>query len=266
MPFRVDKFSEEDEISRHSGPERSYIAGLRDRGLIIELDNVLVDADQLVLRTFQCNTNYCVKCSKKEGAENYKGSCCTDLQVDVTPTEVQRLTELAQLSRERLEFAPGDPVADVVARMLGEGVAEENEEHELILRHQEHGPCTMGFMDENGQLRCAINTLVGRLDASLTYFKPAPCFHFPLHYYEFEKGKYLVSMLTEETRGWTRQHKSVTGLRCLKKPEPGSPPAYAALKWEITFLFGEEFYRQLEEAARPILERHLANAAAAVPN
>ena len=66
--------------------------------------------------------------------------------------------------------------------------------------------------------------LTAALGLDLREYKPDPCFLFPLHYSEIGRNAYLISVLSEETRYWIEQHQTVGKLRCLRAPQPGSPP------------------------------------------
>jgi hypothetical protein len=179
------------------------------------------------------------------------------LQVDLTEREIGKLEELARRADEELKFKSTDPVRKIVDKVLAGKVTTETEEHELILRHKKNGSCAMSWMDD-GQLRCSINTLCHRLGAPIQEFKPSPCYVFPIHYDEFTPGHFVLSVLSEETRFWIQQHESVAKLRCLRKPEPGAPSAYIALRGEIEYLLGPDFYLELDRHARKILQDRAA--------
>lgn len=258
MPYSVNRSVDQIEFARHHTKEQFYMSELRKRGMLIEIENVFVDAEQLVLRTFLCDTNYCVKCTNGGSSKTYKGSCCTDLAVDITPPEKEKLVEMAKLAKEKLTFAANDPIRRVVENVLNDKISEVNEEHEEVLLHHPTGRCIMSWLDGD-TLRCSINTLCSRLDLQLTEFKPDPCYLFPLHYSEFAEGQYLVSVLSTESRYWIAQHACVGKLRCLSRPAPGAPPAYIFLRGEIEYLLGKRFYRALDALAQPILERYHAD-------
>lgn len=252
MPFKLNESVDRLEFERHHNTEDQYIEELRERGLILDIDNVTVDAEQLVLRTFQCNTDYCVKCKGTGSAKEFKGSCCTDLQVDMTRPEVDKIVEMGKLARAKLNLPKSHPLSEIVDRILGHRITEISDENELHLIHRRNERCVMSWM-EGDTLRCSINTLCDRLGLDLIEFKPDPCFLFPLHYTEYRKGAYLVSLLTKETESWIEQHSIVGRLRCLSKPEPGAPPAYVSLRYELEYIFGKKFYRELARQAKPIL-------------
>lgn len=253
MPYKINAVVDRAESERHHTKEHHYMDGLRKRGLLFEMENVLVDADQLVLRTFQCDTNYCVRCTGTGGGREYQGSCCTDLQVDITEREKDMITDLADRARRRLDLKPKDPVTPVVNAVLRDKFTETTEDLETVLLHKRNEACVMSHMDASGQLRCTINTLVDRLGLDLREYKPDPCYLFPLHYAELGQQRFILTVLSEETREWIEQHTAVTKLRCLKTPEPGSPPAYQFLRGEIEYVLGKRFYRELDKLAQPVL-------------
>lgn len=263
MTYRVNRVVDHAEYERHHPVLRQYLKTQRERGLMFDIDNVSVDVEQLGLRTFQCNSGYCLKCSGAGAARTFKGSCCTDLQVDLVGAELDKIEELARAAKEKLTFKPGDPVGRIVDHALAGKVTEVTEGHELIFRHRKDGSCAMSWIGPDGRYNCGINTLAWRLGMPLEIYKPSPCYLFPLHYAEWDPGRLLVSLLTEETRHWAGHHAKVGKLRCLSRPEPGAPPAYVSLKGEIELCFGNNFYAELEKRMGPFLKEYRANEAGA---
>lgn len=266
MSYRINPRIAASEVERHHAAERRHVADLRERGLLFEIGGVDVDAEQLVLRTFQCDTAWCLRCGEEEGARKYKGSCCTDLQVDLTGDEKARIVELARRAQESGLLRPREPIAHVVTRVLEGEFTEITDDHSEALLHRKSGGCVLSVIEGAGtpagpRLRCAINSLTARLGLPLEDYKPVPCYLFPLHYTHYSEDRYLLSLLTEETRYWIGQHPLVGKLRCLKKPDPKAPRAYESLRWEIEQCFGVEFYRELKACAEALLrERGESNA------
>lgn len=260
MSFKINRSVDALEFSRHHPREVHYMNQLRERGMLLQVDNIAVDVEQLVLRTFQCNTNYCVKCTggNGDGRKSYKGSCCTDLSVDLTEPEKTKLKEMARLAKRKLTFGPRDPVGKIVDLVLNDKISEVNEDHEDVMKHRADDRCIMSWMDGD-TLRCSINTLCYKLGLSIEEYKPDPCYLFPLHYSEYARNEFLLSVLSSETRYWIGQHACVGKLACLRKPERGAPPAYQYLRGEIEYTFSKQFYVKLDAMARPLLEKHLAS-------
>lgn len=243
------------EHARYNTKELAYIEALREKGLLLEMDNVAVDADQLVMRSFRCNIGYCLKCGTKGGVETYKGSCCTDLVVDITAAERDKLAELGRRAMDNPEFKKGDALKVPAALMARNGFTKMNPGHEIAIRKTPGRKCVLAWIDESGAFRCSINSLVSRLGLSLPEYKPGPCYLFPLHYGEYARGKFILTLLSEETRHWAGHHKDVTKLACLSEPEAEAPPAYQSLRGEIIHCFGEKFYGELDALAAPLLKR-----------
>lgn len=253
MPYRINARIDEQNHYRCHAPESHYIEELKKRGGLIQLDNIMIDAEQLVRRTFQCDVNWCLRCSGEGAAKKYKGSCCTDLEVDLTGYEIEKMQELGRLAEQNLSFPAHDPVGAIVRRLTGGSFIEKTEKGEMAIDHLPSGRCPLSWM-ERGVFRCGINTLCLALKLPLSEYKPDPCYIFPLHYVEYKPGAYFLTIVTPETYKWIGADAYVAKLSCLRKPQPGAPPAYAFLKGEIILCLGEKFYAALTRAARPFLE------------
>lgn len=255
MAYKINRYVHEQNHYRFHTPERHYIQELEARGGLIRLDNVAVDAEQLVQRAFVCATHWCLRTVEEDGTRHYKGSCCTDLEVNVTPEETERLRQLGRIALEKLTFTPRDPLGEI-ARRLAEGrFTELTDCGETAFGHLRNGRCPLGIITRQGTLKCAINCLCQSLELPLTEYKPDPCFLFPLHYVEYAPGQFFVTVVCEQSHRAVGADTFVARLRCLRKPQPGAPPAFIALKYELIHCFGADFYRALAAAALPILER-----------
>lgn len=255
MPYRIREFMLDENHRRAHAPENYYIDMLRRRGHLIEVDNVQIDAEQLVLRTFQCDTAWCVRAAGDPASRQFKGSCCTDLQVDVTAHEAAKLRELAAIAEERLALGIGDPLLPIVRRLRDDKFIERVADRgDIAFRHLGSSRCALSWLTTGGVLRCGINTLCEKLKLPLEVYKPEPCYLFPLHYVEAMPGHYFFTLITAETFEYIGADRHTAHLKCLRKPKPGAPPAYRSLKDELTLCLGEEFYEKLEQAAAEFLE------------
>ena len=256
MAFKLNPYVDEQNHQRCSTSELAYMRQLDARGMLLTIENMLVDAEQLVLRTFQCDSAYCVKCSQQSGAAKYKGSCCTDLEVDVTEEEVRRLQELGRMGKERLQLTASDPLTPVLDRLTKKTFIEPTEKGETAFKHLPSGRCALSWMTPGGILRCGINSLCMALELPLIEYKPDPCYLFPLHYMEPVPNTYFITLLSKETYQYIGADAYVGKLRCLAKPQPGSAPAYQFLRSELNHCFHGGIYDALDAAAQPILQRH----------
>lgn len=253
MSFEINSYVERQNHFRCHAAERHYMEDLDSRGMLLTIDNVSFDTEQLLLRTFQCDTAWCMRCKKSDGKNKYKGSCCTDLQVDITAEEVARIQELGRLAQKKLKFSKTDPVGKIANRMTKGSFTEVTDQGELAFRHLPSSRCSLSWLAADGRLMCGINSLCYAMDVPLSRFKPDPCLLFPLHYVEHEPGKFFLTLISKETYKWIGADEYVSKLRCLRKPAPGSPPAYAFLRDEIIHCFNADLYERLEEAAVTIL-------------
>lgn len=254
MTYQIDRFVDEQNHYRCHGPEQYYVDQLEARGLLVQLKNVAVDAEQLILRAFQCDSRWCLRCAGEGAKKKYKGACCTDLEVDLTPDELERIRKLGVLARERLTLSPRDPLADVVKRMESGKFTSTTDKGERALEHLRTGRCPLSWMERDGTLRCGINSLCLKMELPLENYKPDPCILFPLHYVQYRPGQFLLTVICDENYQYIGADAYVAKLRCLRKPQPDAPPAFVWLKQEIIHCFGEDLYAALEQAAEPILK------------
>lgn len=256
MAFKLNPYVDEQNHHRCHTDEQRYMRELDARGMLLRIGNMVIDAEQLVLRTFQCNSSYCTRCVKKDGKTTFKGSCCTDLEVDVTEEEVRRLHELGKIAKRKLRLPPGDDLSPIIERLAKNAFTETTSKHETAFRHLSSGRCSLSWPAADGAVLCGINALCMALELPLNEYKPDPCFLFPLHYVEPVPGLYFITLLTSETYQYIGADAYVGKLHCLSKPQPGSPPAYQFLKGEINHCFSGGLYEALDEAAQPILKAH----------
>jgi len=252
MGFRVNQSLQREDSVRALLPERAYVRWLQEKGQAVRIDNVIVDAPEIIARRFLCDTAHCARLSRKRG--KLKGSCCTDLEVDLTPNEIRRIRRLARLY---LESGNADPEAPFYAVARGveddDGWMDENHLGEPRLTHTRKKVCSMGFLDEEGRLLCALNAMAEALGAPVAKWKLQTSFLFPLHYVEYKDGEYLLTIIAEDNYENMEGCAEAARLRCVRKPPADAPRAYQSLRHEIETLLGKRFYRKLERAAEDYL-------------
>jgi len=262
--FHINKQVTGEDSVRALLSERAYVADLRDKGLALEIGNIVVDAPQIIERDFQCDTSRCVRLTKKG---KRKGSCCTDLEVNLTPNEERNLRRLAKrrlaLRRtgggkraqeterdEKDGGAPDEAAVRLIARRLADSDSwlEKNYRGEPCLAHAKDGLCVLGYVSRDGRLMCALNAMAEAIGEPASKWKLMTCFTFPLHYVEYEDGKYLLTIICKENHENMDADKYLGKLRCLREPPAGAPRAYESLKEEIELLLGRLFYARLRKA------------------
>ncbi|MCX7047214.1 MAG: hypothetical protein NTX50_17215, partial [Candidatus Sumerlaeota bacterium] len=211
----------------------------------LDIGNILVDKPQLVTRRFSCDTCHCVH-ALKNGKR--KGSCCTDLEVDLTPNEIHDVRRLALLYLKSPIAQVAAPECIIARRILQTNDwLNESDCGEPCLAHTKERICSLGYLDADGRLLCALNAMTAALGEPLPKWKMMTCYVFPLHYVEYQNDKYLLTILCRENYQYLGADVDVARLRCLAQPQPDAPPAYQSLQGEIEFLLGAAFYLKLRE-------------------
>lgn len=245
--FKIRKSVAREDQVRALLPERAYAKQLLKEDGTLWVGNVLVDARRLVDGRFCCDTRHCVRSTKKG---RLKGSCCTDLEVNLTPNEIAMVRRLARRYLVCDGADPRSPVHDI-ARVVADsddGWLELNYREEPTLSHNRKKKCALGFIAEDGRLLCAMNAMAEALGEPLEKCKFMTCYVFPLHYVEYEDDKYLLTIINSDNHEHLDADEAIGKLRCIRKPPDDAPPAYRFLKGEIEYLLGKRFYRALCQA------------------
>jgi len=250
--FRLNARLARRDYLRSRSSEKAYVERLAERGELLVVGNVAVDAANLVFRRFACDTARCVRTERRNGRPWFSGSCCTDLMVEVTPPEVRRLKALAQTYLAR--FPKGrKEVAKVAERIAGDEFLAETRNGETVLDDYPTNRCILSFLDGRGILRCAVNAMAEALDLAIERYKPDACFAYPLHYVDYEKGKWLLTVVCRRNYKMLGAAREAASMVCLTDPPPDAPPAYVALRREIEHFWGKRFWKELDRKARPLL-------------
>lgn len=254
MPYKARQEINESDFYRAHASEQGYVRKMRERGMIIDIDNVAVDVRELIKRRFICNTLVCVKKSKRNDKSRYSGSCCTDLTVHIAPGEAERIRDLFELGAFLREEAPSR-IRKVMDRVLEDNFTHENDEFELCLDDNPNNTCVLSYLNPgNGALYCAIDFLCEQLKMPVKDYKAIPCIDFPIHVCEYEPGRHLLTMMAPANYKFLGGSKEVVDLDCIRKPPADGPPAYQFLRQTIVNRFGEEFYKLLDREARKFLK------------
>jgi hypothetical protein len=249
MAFKINETITNEDRVRAVLPEVAYIEKLKEMGEALFIDNVLIDAPQLIERRFICDTLHCMRRTGKHG--HCKGSCCTDLEVNITPNEVLQMRRLAKKYLASSAAAPESPEYAVAKRVMeGDGWMDQNYRGEPTITHSKKNVCSLGHVDGEGRLLCAVNAMAAALGDPIAKWKLITCYVFPLHYIEYEEGRYLLTVLCRENHESLDAAPDIGRLRCINRPPKDAPPAYESLRGEIECLFGARFYTRLAEAAK----------------
>ena len=229
-----------------------HVEQLAERDELLVIDNVAVDARNLVHRRFACDTRHCVRVESRSGRPWFCGSCCTDLVVEIPDPELDRLENLAKAYLRR--FRNGQRPVRVVAQKIREGdILALSQKDEPLLDDLRTNRCILSYLDRQGVLHCAINTMVEALGFRIEDYKPDTCFVFPLHYVDYEPDRWFVTMISRRNYRPLGVARETASVRCLSRPIRSAPPAYVSLRRELEHLWGKRFWQQLDRRARQLL-------------
>lgn len=218
-------------------PWRRYINWLKERGLLLEVDGILVDCGAMFETRFHCDTRTCASADRDSKTE----SCCTDYQVEITPEEKDRIVAhkdeiLGLLSRH-------DPARVTPDRNIEDFF---KVSHSIELA-KEKGRCAFSYRNDDGDLRCGIHSLALEKGVPVASIKPLTCVFFPVVVYRFETGETLLTAISDETADLMEGEKD-TALPCLRMQT--GDPMFKECRMAIEAGFGEEFFQHLEAASR----------------
>jgi len=219
----------------NEAPWRHYIGKLKERGMLLEIDGVMVDCQAMLETRFQCDTRTCASMGRSADTE----SCCTDYDVEITPAEKQRIVAHADAILELL--AQRDP--ERVTR--GRSIEEFFEESHMIELAKERGRCAFSYRDPAGQLRCGLHSLALETGVPIASIKPLTCVFFPVVVYRFENGDTFLTAISRDTADLMEGEKD-TQLPCLKAQH--GDPMFMECRTAIETGFGAAFYERLSSA------------------
>ncbi len=220
----------------NEAPWRRYVGALEGRGLLANVDGIMVDAGALFETRFRCDTKTCAGIDRDSSTE----SCCTDYQVEITPEERERIVANNDEIIALLHRYDGDRVT------AGRSVAEFFEESNQILLAKEKGRCGFSYRDGQGQLRCGIHSLALEKGVPVASIKPLTCVLFPLVIYRFENGETFLTAISRDTASLLEAENDLM-LPCLKMQQ--GDPMFRECRTAIEAGFGEAFYNRLTLAA-----------------
>ena len=214
-------------------PIEKYITYLRENNLLLELNNVKIDLLNIAYRKFKCDPKRCLQIVNERGRIFYEGSCCTDFDVKISKKEMENIKYLI---KEIKKMIPGEYINEPF--ML-------DDLHHWIIKKRDDGLCVFGYLDQEGVLRCAIETICREQEMPVFRYKPCSCIIWPFFIYRVGKSFFLTVMCPENSKvlGYDE---ITTDFKCLNQPLSTDPSLYLSLERVITFMFGKEFYARLK--------------------
>jgi len=227
-------------------PWRRFVGGLKQRGELIDVAGVMVDARALFATRFRCDSKTCAMLDRPAGVE----SCCQEYYVEVTLAERDRIT------------ARGAEVVEFLSRKDPNRVKPDRDimsffdDRNSIELVKEDGRCAFSFRDEAGQLWCGLHALALEQGLPIESIKPTTCILFPLVVFRFENGDMLLTATSEEVERMFASPKESLKLPCLL--QQAGDPMYVEMRSAIQMAFGNPFYERLAATATDFLSKQPA--------
>ncbi|OPZ17605.1 MAG: hypothetical protein BWZ10_01172 [candidate division BRC1 bacterium ADurb.BinA364] len=219
--------------------ERRYADYLKETGRAIVIDNLIVDAPNVVERKFLCHTDLCLGKRPEKGMRG-KG-CCSTFDVRVAPDEVKRIEPMLPRIKERFPY-----IARAIDQEGGEWWHYDAEDYNKTLNIKENGGCIFLGPRENGIFPCALHALALEDGLDPKRLKPSACIMYPLFMIELDDNEYLLTCTCAETHpvicGAETEHHDFP---CLNPNGKAAEPLYKAMGGVIEMMFGESAYRRL---------------------
>ena len=186
--------------------------------MIIEINDKLVSTE-VFDRKFICDLKSC------------KGACCVegDAGAPVTPEEIEEI-------RQSLEGIKPFMRPEGIAAIENGGLSYKDDFYEDVVTLVDGGACSVVYFDEKGTALCAIEKAHKEGKSSIK--KPLSCHLYPIR---ITKSKMFQMVNYNE---W-----NICNAACVLGESVGMP-VYKFLKDPLIRAYGEEFYKELEEAEK----------------
>lgn len=252
MEYRLNARAAHQDFLRARSSDKGYVERLVERDEVLYIGNVAVDVPNMIFRRFCCDTRICVRKGRKNGRNWYTGSCCTDLVVEVSEPEQNQLETLAEKYLKRFPEGPRGLVT-AARKVVKNDIIIYTKKDEPILDDCRSNRCGLSFLDGNGVLRCAVHAMALALKEPVEKWKLDACICYPIHYVDYEPGRWLLTVVCKENFKMLGAAKEAATMPCLAKPPKDAPRAYVFLRRELEHLWGREFWKELDYQARRLL-------------
>ena len=250
--FKLNKKIIDSEQELDDASVEQYIKKLKKENLLIIIDNVLVDAKNLVKRRFSCDLNRCIKKKKLSNKKiNLKNKSCFGLQeILLSKQETKQIEKIFPYIKNLLGKYRTDKIVDI------KSILEKNRYNQYILKKTPGNKhCILSYFDNKNILRCVIHTVCINKNLSAEHYKPYMCSRWPLEFFNFGDNKYLLTACSREAeKELEDMAKSSSEFSCMRKQSKEDPPLYIYMKDTIIFLFGRNFWKRLDNLARSLLK------------
>lgn len=226
---------------------KKYVEHLRGRGDLLQLGAVDVDVPQIVRRRYQCDAQRCIQWSGETPLVDR--SCCCRYGVPVTSRD--RDLVLEHLHQVRPSLAEGHRLLDPALDPF-----EEDDDFGFdMVNDNPLGGCQFNQY-EQGQMRCAIHKAALAHDENPCHWKPIACSLWPLAINQYDDDgpeRYLLTIYCDETDDLFDAIDE-DDFACIVDQDPTYPLLYESERQTLEFLFGEDWWEELDAAAHKLLQ------------
>jgi hypothetical protein len=230
---------------------KKYVELLRERGDLLELGPVDVDVPQIVKRHFICDSKRCVEWSGETPLID-RGCCC---RYEVPLTARDREAILRRMDEIRPNLPDGhrllDPDADPFKMDDDFGFA--------MVHDNPMGGCQFNqYID--GQCRCVLHLTALQNGDNPQDYKPVACSLWPLAINAYDDDgdeRILLTVYCEDNTELFDEAED-DPFACIIDQSPSYPRAYQSERPTLEYLFGADWWRELDAKAKKILgsKRH----------
>jgi len=248
--FRINKKVIDSEKELDDTSVKKYIHLLKKENSLIVIDNVIVDAKNLIKRRFSCNPK---KCTKRKKLKNGKivfidKSCCGLPEIVLSSIELKKIKKISPFLFKLLKKY--HPRIKYTLRSI---IGKNRYDQYFIKKTPNNKHCILSYFNEKGILRCAIDSVCEKLGFSSVDYKPYLCSLWPLQYFEFDNNKILLTVCSREAEKMLENMpESCSEFKCMERQDLRDPPLYISMKNSIIFLLGENFWKRLKVAAKKL--------------
>jgi len=220
-----------------------YIRELARVGRLVVIGGVHIDGESVFRRRFECDTRTCSPGRNPLTGESWRfsgeKSCCAELAVDLTPTEVDGLKRHWGAIRDFLAarnwYYRDKEVEDFL---------ELDVDYETVFRKR-GGRCVFALKDPDWGIRCGIHSACLAKGIPVQEAKPVTCDTFPLIVIDLSPGRWYLGAHDDDVNGISSLGDDGTAaFPCLSNPLKGRR-LYEAMGDTIRLYFGDGFYEEL---------------------
>lgn len=225
-------YRNKEEMINEIKPDKEKVIKYLKNVKIYEIGNVLVDVEKIVNRRWSCQPQICKDILTPE----FHGTCCDGGGI-ITPYFEKKV-------HQHIPY---------IANYLTEKKSEILQQEGVLLRkyhmNEVDGECIFLARDENGYF-CSFHRLAEEKNLPIDKIKPFDCCIAPLEIIILDDGKIFLTLVTRETADFSRWGGC---MECVENPLPNSPKVYQAMEYYIRIVFGDEFFRKLDEYAQSMV-------------